>query len=473
MLFAVALVASSCGARFPRSNTGNTGGTGGAGVSAGTSGGSQSGGQTSNGSAGAGAGASGSGAASGTTGGAAGQSAASGTTGTGASAGGASGGNTGTGGGTSGNAPVAPGGIDPGPAPGVTKTEISIGYLLPLTGAAPVPSNFDKGANVYWNYVNAHGGIAGRKVHTVIADTQSSAQVGKDQAKKLIEVDHVFAIVVLDRLENQQAIGAYLDSRHFPNVEIQTPANLDASQTWTFGVTIDHAVQGSLIADYFTHVLHVTKAAIVYENTPTLFPGRDSFTKEMQKDGGKVVYSTAIDGQENDFSQQVLDLNNSKATATWLYMAPTPAAKLVNQADATGYHPTWFANSISWNFNLVFTVAPKALKGARAFSPWLPLSDPRTQTYQNAYRSQTGQAPDDLGIVGWGVGEIVGAGIQAAGASLGQNSFRNAMQNLKFRPDIWAPITFNPGVREGANIVAVFKESNGQWALDHDFSTSF
>src|SRR5205807_1871690 len=109
----------------------------------------------------------------------------------------------------------------------------------------------------------------------------------------------------------QQAIGAYLDSRHFPNIEVQTPANLDKSQTWTFGVTVDHAVQGGLIADYFVRVLHASKVAIVYENTPILYPGRDAFTNEINKLGAKVTYSTAIDGQENDFSQQSLSLSQS------------------------------------------------------------------------------------------------------------------------------------------------------------------
>ena len=368
---------------------------------------------------------------------------------------------------------AAAGAVDPGPAPGVTATSIKIGYLLPLTGAAPVPSNFDKGARVYWNYINAKGGILGRQVQIVIKDTQSSGPVGKNQAQALIEQDKVFAIVVLDRLENQQQIGEYLDSRKFPNVEIQTPANLNKSQTWTFGVTVDHGVQGRLIADYFVRSLGIKNAAVVYENTPTLEPGVQAFKNEMTKLGGQVSYTTKINGQDNDFSQQSLAMSRSGAKAAWLYMAPTPAAKLANQADATGYHPVWFANSISWGFDLVFTVAPTALRGARAFSPWLPLSDPRTATYKAAYSSQTGEQPDDLGIVGWGVGEIVGAGLSSAGKQLGQNGFRNAMQNLKFRPDIWAPLSFGPGVREGADVVAVLKQEGSHWALDHDFTSSF
>jgi branched-chain amino acid transport system substrate-binding protein len=378
---------------------------------------------------------------------------------------------------TVGGATNTPGGpaakADPGPTTGVTDKEIKLAYLLPLTGAAPVPSNFDKGANVYWNYVNQHGGINGRKVTIYIHDTQSSASVGKQEAQKAIEDEKVFAVVVLDRLENQKAIGAYLDGRNVPNIEIQTPANLAADQKWTFGITIDHAVQGTLIADYFVKVLNVKKAAVVYENTSELAPGKDAFAKRIAALGAQVTYSKAIEGNDNDYSGVALDLSRSGATATWLYMAPTPAAKIANQSAAAGYNPIWFANSISWGFDLVFAVAPTALKNARAFSPWLPLSDPRTKTYQDEYRRQNNAAPDDLGILGWGVGEIVAEALRRTPNPLGQNSFRATFQALDYHPDIWAPVKFGATTREGANFVAVLKESGGKWTLEHDFTSAF
>jgi len=362
----------------------------------------------------------------------------------------------------------------PGPAPGVTANEIRIGYLLPITGAAPIPVHFDKGVNAYWDDVNAKGGIDGRKVKVIVEDTESQAEVGKDKAKKLIEEDKVFTIVVLDRLENQEAIGQYLNSRKFPNIEIQTPADLPADQVWTFGVTIDHEVQGKLIADYMVHVLKAQKVGVVAENTPSLDPGRNAFTKEIKALGANVAYEKTVEGQQNDFSNEALALANSGAQSVWLYMAPTTAAALANQADAAGFHPTWFANSISWNFDLAFAVGPKSLKGARAFSPWLPLSDPRTNAFKQAYTKQNpGEQPDDLGLVGWGVGQIVAQALRNAKPTLGQNSFRDAMQHLQFRPDVWAPLNFSDGVREGANVVAVLKEDGGHWALERDFTGSF
>lgn len=378
-------------------------------------------------------------------------------------------------GGTGGpSVPTTAGAVDPGPTTGITDTEIRIGYLVPITGAAPLPSQFDKGVEAYYEYVNARGGINGKKIEVIVEDTTSSASVGKTRAQKLIEQDKVFAVVVLDRLENQKAIGEYLESRNVPNIEVQTPPDLARSSAkWTFGITIDHVVQGRLIADYMVKVLKAQKVAVIQENTPILDPGRKAFTDQVRSLGAQVVLERSIDGQGNDYSSEALALNQSGATATWLYMAPTPAAKLTNQADALGYHPTWVANSISWGFDLIFKVAPKALAGARAFSPWLPISDARTKTYQDTYRAQYNETPDDIGIIGWGVGQIVVEGLRRAGPQLGQNSYRNALQNLQFRPDVWAPMNFRPGVRQGGNLIAVLKEQGGVWALERDFTDRF
>ena len=81
----------------------------------------------------------------------------------------------GTGGGPS--VPTTAGAIDPGPTTGITDTEIRIGYLVPITGAAPVPSQFNKGVEAYYKYVNDRGGINGRKIKVIVEDTTSSMRL--------------------------------------------------------------------------------------------------------------------------------------------------------------------------------------------------------------------------------------------------------------------------------------------------------
>jgi branched-chain amino acid transport system substrate-binding protein len=362
----------------------------------------------------------------------------------------------------------------PGRTTGVSDDEIKIGYLLPITGAAPIPSRFDKGVNAYWDYVNAQGGINGRQVRAIIEDTESQAEVGKDKAKKLIEEDEVFAIVVLDRLENHEAIGKYVNEREVPIISVQTEADLPDDQIWNFNITIDQRIQGTLVAQYLVNELGLTKVGVVHENTPYLAPGVDDFEAEVEALGAEVVVSRAIEGQQSDFLNEALALSESGAEAIWLYMAPLPAAKIANQSNDAGFHPIWFANSISWQFDLTFAVAPEGLAGAHAFSSWLPLSDPRTQTYQDQFRANNpGEEPDDIGVVGWGIGQIVAEGLRQAGPDLGQNGFRDAMQHLDYTPDIWVPVHFDDGTRAGASSVAVVVEDGGRWILDHEFTSEF
>src|SRR5690242_17284449 len=48
--------------------------------------------------------------------------------------------------------------------PGVTPTSILIGGTVPLTGEAAAFGSVGPGAKAYFDYVNAHGGVFGRKI---------------------------------------------------------------------------------------------------------------------------------------------------------------------------------------------------------------------------------------------------------------------------------------------------------------------
>ena len=48
--------------------------------------------------------------------------------------------------------------------PGVTPTSILLGGTTPLTGPAAAYGSVARGANAYFQYVNANGGVLGRKI---------------------------------------------------------------------------------------------------------------------------------------------------------------------------------------------------------------------------------------------------------------------------------------------------------------------
>ena len=56
-------------------------------------------------------------------------------------------------------------------APGVTATSITFGSHQPLTGpAAPGYSEIAPASQAFFNYVNAHGGVNGRKLQLIYKD---------------------------------------------------------------------------------------------------------------------------------------------------------------------------------------------------------------------------------------------------------------------------------------------------------------
>jgi ABC-type branched-subunit amino acid transport system substrate-binding protein len=81
-------------------------------------------------------------------------------------------------------------------SPGITKTTINTGAMSTLTG--PIASNFESlvpGIQAYYDYVNAHGGVDGRKIELTY-NTDDTGNPSQDTALEhtLVDQDHVFAV---------------------------------------------------------------------------------------------------------------------------------------------------------------------------------------------------------------------------------------------------------------------------------------
>ncbi len=78
---------------------------------------------------------------------------------------------------------------------GITDTTIKIGILGPFSGESSVFDPLNYGPDAYLRYINAQGGVNGRKFETVFADSACNEAKGIAAAKKLIYEDKVFMIM--------------------------------------------------------------------------------------------------------------------------------------------------------------------------------------------------------------------------------------------------------------------------------------
>ncbi len=413
------------------------------------------------------------------------------TSGPGGTTGGTTGGSGGSGStGTSGSTSGSTGGavsVPAGDTTGIAGSTITIGLFVPKTGAAPVPPTIDAQAQNYFDYVKTKGGIFGRNVTVKIYDT-GSTEAGARSAVQSAQGDKIFAAVSLDRLAVESALVTALHKAGIPHLVTQAPSSMTIPDD-AFYIGMNQLTHGKQIAAYMSHSLHKTKVAVIAENDPGLIAPKNAFKSEASR-LGMSVFEKTVDPSANQYFNEVAALCNSKADATWLYMAPNVAINIAvefkNQCAGRTSPMVWVANNISWGFNLALSPAAGALDGAKAFSPWGGLRDPRYATFNAVDNEGRTDQDKDIGLASWGYGQIVAAGLKGAGPNLGRNSFRVAMQNLRTgTTDVvtgaamcWTPLDFTGGKRYGSGdrsmvLTVSGTGSNAIWATESDYKSAF
>lgn len=389
-------------------------------------------------------------------------------------------GGTATSGGTTGSGPVPA-----GDTTGVTKTDILIGLIVPKTGAAPVPPTIDAQAQNYFDYVNSKGGIHGRKLTVKVYDTNST-EAGARSAVQSAQGDKVFAAVTLDRLAVEGALVTALHNAGIPHLVAQTAPSQKLPDD-AFYIGMNQLSHGKQIADYMSHTLHKAKVGVIHENDPGLTAPKNAFKAEAQK-LGMSVFEKSVDPSANQYFNEVSALCTSGAETTWLYMAPNVAINIAVEYrnQCPGRTMVWVGNNISWGFNLVLSPAAGALDGAKVFSPWGGLRDPRYKVFNQVNDEGQTDRDKDIGLAAWGFGQIVAAAVRNAGPDLGRNSFRHAMQNLRTgstdvvtgTPMCWTPLDFTGGKRYGSGDRSIVMTVQGSgstaiWATESDYTSAF
>ena len=99
--------------------------------------------------------------------------------------------------------------ISPRSETGVTSSTIKLGITLPLTGSASYGYKELPGAmKAYFDYVNANGGVNGRKISLVVKNDAYLPKQAIQNTQDLIGKDKVFAIVGALGTANNKAVAS-------------------------------------------------------------------------------------------------------------------------------------------------------------------------------------------------------------------------------------------------------------------------
>ncbi|HXA57766.1 MAG TPA: ABC transporter substrate-binding protein [Streptosporangiaceae bacterium] len=230
---------------------------------------------------------------------------------------------TGCGGGT-----TSSGGGGGASAPGVTATSVTLGSHQPLTGpAAPGYSEIAPAAKAYFDYVNAAGGVNGRKIVYKYLDDGYNPTQTVDVVHKLVLQDKVFAIFNGLGTPTHTKVVDYLNTNRVPDLFVASGCQCwdqPAQHPYTFGWQTDYVREGKILGSYIKSTFAGKKIAYFSQNDDF---GQDGVKGlDMYVPAASVVSRQTYQPGNVDIGPQMAAIAQSKADVIVAFTIPAYTA---------------------------------------------------------------------------------------------------------------------------------------------------
>jgi branched-chain amino acid transport system substrate-binding protein len=254
--------------------------------------------------------------------------------------------------------------------PGVTAKKIVLGGTVPLSGEASAFGSVGPGAKAYFAYVNAKGGVHGRKIDYRFYDDAYDPVQTVQQTRRLVEQDKVFAIFNTVGTANNKAIQPYLNQRKVPQLFVGDGAQATsqpARYPWTMGFLQSYLGEGAVYGRNLAKTRKGAKIGVLFQNDDL---GKD-MTKGLERaiagKGPEIVAKTSYEYTDTDVSSQIASLKAAGADTFMLFATPKFAIQGFAAANRLGWKPQVYVASVSIEPNIMAIArlnAPQLTNGA-------------------------------------------------------------------------------------------------------------
>jgi branched-chain amino acid transport system substrate-binding protein len=234
--------------------------------------------------------------------------------------------------------------------PGVTAKTIHIGGTFPFSGPAALYSAIPTAERAYFLYVNAHGGVNGRRIQFTYYDDAYDPSKTVPLTQKLVEQDKVFAVYGSLGTAPVLATRGYLNGKKVPQVLVATGDSYwgtDAKKyPWTIGWQPDYPGEAKIYAKFINDKVKQAKIGILYQNDAYGQNYLNAF-KGALSNQAQIVSAQSYDVTAASVTQQVVTLKAAGANTFVIFATPGPTIQALVVATKIGWHPTEFINNVS------------------------------------------------------------------------------------------------------------------------------
>jgi len=233
-------------------------------------------------------------------------------------------------------------------APGITATTITIGSHQPLTGpAAPGYSEIAPASAAYFAYVNAHGGVYGRKIVYKYLDDGYNPTTTASVVRQLVLQDNVYAIFNGLGTPTHLAVESFLNAQKVPDVFVASGCDCwdqPTADPETFGWQLDYIREGKILGQYVAQHFAGKKIAYFYQDDEFGMDGVKGLDDEIPK--SMVVSRQSYVPTNTNVAPQVTAMRASGAQVVVSFSIPAFTALLKLTSLKLGFNPALVVSNV-------------------------------------------------------------------------------------------------------------------------------
>jgi len=327
--------------------------------------------------------------------------------------------------------------------PGASDTEIKIGNTMPYSGPASAYGVIGKTEAAYFNMINEHGGINGRKINFISRDDGYSPPKTVEQVRKLVEEDHVLFLFQTLGTPPNTAIHGYLNENKVPQLFVATGAdkwNDPKKFPWTMGWQPSYRIEARIYARYILKNVPDAKIAVLYQNDDF---GKDYLTGLREGLGAQadkmIVATKTYETTDPTVDSQIVALQGSGANVLLTAAIPKFAAQAIRKIYDIGWKPTHLISNVSASVRAVMQPAgPEKAVGIITAAYLKEPTDPQWQdtpeykdwlAWMKKYNTSANLA-DSNAVYGYSVAQTMIAVLKACGDNLTRENVMKQAANI-------------------------------------------
>ena len=345
--------------------------------------------------------------------------------------------------------------------------EISIGVVLPLTGAlaAPYGLPMQRGFELAREEINNSGHLGDAKITFITEDDQGTVEDAVEAYNKLIDQDGVSVILgPANSSQVQEAFPIAQQNRVVAISSLSSASGLSAIGDFNFRIslTTDMLVPNGIRITQ--EKLGYTKAATIYDETDLYSTDSGKVVrKALTANGVEILTTETYQTGETDFSAQLTRIKESNPDAIFISALAPEMIKIMIQARQLGI-PTDVLLIVPDLTKDEVAAAGDAAEGAITFTSWISTADTSgNQAFVQNYRAKYGAEPSPWGAQSYAALYILAKAIANA-QSADSVAIRDALANTTNFDTVLGQFSFN-AVGDAVYDLMVLVVQNGNFEV--------